>query len=130
MIQNQVSPGRMDWSQAKRIYRVGNNVSKQIFLPKSVLPKPLTLQTSWSFSHPEREQDVRTIKVVNKQEWGAEERQREKVNAELHKCLLSMLRIKAENRKEKEKSKHTTKSTFPLLLEKNLLIVPHPNYAE
>lgn len=59
------------------------------------------------------------LKEGTNRTWRVGEREKEeKANTELHKCLLSMLQIKAENRKEKEKSNTQPSQIFPLSLEK------------
>ncbi len=114
------------WVTSERIYRVGNGIfntflAKQIqinFWPNQLCQNYWHFKLSDVFSHPEREQNVRTIKRGNKQdlEGGREREKEEKANTELHKCLLSMLQIKAENRKEKSNTQPS--QIFPLSLEK------------
>ncbi len=121
------------WVTSERIYRVGNGIfntflAKQIqinFWPNQLCQNYWHFKLSDVFSHPEREQNVRTIKRGNKQDLeGGRERERRESKYRTTQVFIEHATDKS--RKQEREIKHTTKSNLPAFIRKNILIVPHP----
>ncbi len=113
------------WVTSERIYRVGNGIFNT-FLPNKYklifgqisFAKIIDTSNFLMFFPTLKENKMsEPLKEETNRTWRVGEREKEeKANTELHKCLLSMLQIKAENRKEKSNTQPS--QIFPLSLEK------------